>query len=132
MKNLTLGQKILSAVLGIFAMFGVYQTANLGGASDTYTATTTSSAWAGLHIPVKYNSPAVLGSICVASTTGALPLTQTLTLWNATSTTDSASTTIAVIQTGYTGCFGNDLNFPQGLIISAGAGFAGSYTIGYR
>jgi hypothetical protein len=104
----------------------------LGGYGDSYTATSTSSSWAGLHIPVKYNSATMLGSICVGSTTPATPLTQTLTLWNATSTTDSASTTVAVLQTGYSGCFGNDLSFPRGLIISAGAGFNGRYTIGYK
>lgn len=128
----TLGQKILGVIVSLFALFGVYQTTNLGAANDTYTATTTSSAWAGLHIPLKYNSPAVLGSLCVASSTPATPLTQTLTLWNATSTTDSASTTVAVIQTGFTGCFGYGLSFPRGLIISAGTAFNGFYTIGYR
>lgn len=70
-----------------------------------------------------------LGSITIASTTNA-----SIRIWNATSTTDSASTTplFTLATSTAAGTYTFDLILTRGLIIDYPIGFAGSYVITYR
>lgn len=131
MKNLTVGQKILSAIIGLFALLGVYTAAPLGNVADNavMSATTTSSSWAGIKNQIKSTS-GILGSVIIASTTPTSSIGSVMLLKNATSTTDISSTTIAVV--GYTTSpqnFPYNMSFSRGLIVEAGTGFNGVYTI---
>lgn len=92
-----------------------------------YIATSTTAIPVGMRTLVS-NGPATLGSIVVASSSAA-----TLRVWNATSTTDSASTTVAVVKASVgENTFTFDASLTRGLIIELGTGFNGAYTVTYR
>ena len=79
-------------------------------------------------IATSTNWQRVFGYITVASSSAA-----TLTVKNATSTTDIASTTIAVLRAGIAeGTYQFDAVMTRGLIIDVPVGFHGDYVIGYR
>lgn len=95
-----------------------------------YTATTTGNGQAGLHLLAKttFNgSSCGMGSVIVASSSAT-----TFTVWNATSTTDVASTTITKLKAGIVeGTYTFDVSC-RGVVIEAPAGFNGFYTTTYR
>lgn len=99
---------------------------------NEYTSTTTDSTAAGTHWvarTVNGGSSCVLGSIVVASTTS----TSDFRIWNATSTTDIASTTLVYLPiSAGAGTYIYDVVCSRGLIIDTPTGFTGSYTITYR
>jgi hypothetical protein len=122
---------ILTAVL-VFLGGTQVNKVNLGSVADGqgYYATTTAagSGFAGIHKQLK-TSYGMLGSVVVASTS---PV-GTFTIWNATSTTDTASTTIAtfpVLPTAGTYTF--DVEAPRGIIVNAGTGFIGNYVVTWK
>jgi hypothetical protein len=70
----------------------------------------------------------IFGSIIVASSTNTA-----ITIWNATSTIDTGSTTIAVLPAGATaGTYTFDVSFSRGIILSASSTFAGWYVATYK
>ena len=74
------------------------------------------------------NTYGTLGSVIISSTTAG-----TMKIWNATSTTDSASTTIATFAaSAANGTYTFDAIITRGLIIETSIGFAGGYTITHR
>lgn len=69
-----------------------------------------------------------LGSVIIASSSGA-----TIELWNATSTTDVASTSIVKFKASVAeGTYTFDLNFDRGLILRVPAGSSGDFVTTYR
>ncbi len=127
-------KKILSIIVGLFALFGVYTATPLGNVNynEAMMSTTTSSAWAGIKNQIK-SSSGIIGSVLISSTTPASSIGAVLILKNATSTTDVSSTTIGIV--GYTTTPLNlpvNVSFTRGLIVEAGAGFNGVYTITYK
>lgn len=97
--------------------------------SNEYRATTTLAAWANIPHMITSDSSAVLGSVVIGTTHASI-----VEIWNATSSTDIASTTIAVIAAspviGSTMTF--DVAAPRGLMVNTVTGFTGRYTITYR
>lgn len=129
---------LLVIVLGFFAFKTPSSTnyehvgsVTVGG---EYQGTTTSVAgFAGLQVSLVSNKAGTLGSVVVSSTTPATPTTGTLRIMNATSTTDISSTTIASFPIQPTqGTYTFDIFAPRGIIVEAGAGFNGTYTITSR
>ena len=95
--------------------------------SNEYHATTTDSTSVNTYSQIKSTS-ATLGSIVVASSSAT-----TLTIWNATSTTDIASTTITKLVASIgEGTYTFDVEAPRGLIIATPTAFNGSYVITWR
>ena len=95
--------------------------------SSEYTPSYSGSLTVG-HNLIVGNNPVTLGQITVASTSAG-----TLKVWNATSTTDSASTTVALLKASVVeGTYVFDAFLTRGLIVELGAGFNGAYTITYR
>lgn len=96
-----------------------------------YQATTTSTMGTNKHqlIQSAYNSSSVtLGSIVVASTSAT-----TIKVWNATSTTDIASTTLGTLKASVAeGTYTFDLILTRGLILEIPTGFNGNYIITHR
>lgn len=96
-----------------------------------YNATTSIATSAGTHWLAKSTTNAgvcVLGSIIVASSSDT-----TFTLWNATSTTDIASTTIvAMVADIAVGTYQYDITCSRGLVVETPASFDGQYTTTYR
>lgn len=98
----------------------------LGGAVEINEATTTSAIAIGFS-QLK-SSSAVVGSVVVASTSAT-----TLTLWNATSTTDTASSTITTLKASVgEGTYTLNSSAPRGLIIELPTGFNGDYVVTWR
>lgn len=105
---------------------------------NEYQATSTSNMGTG-HIVIGLKDPtavgaestvplSVLGSVIVASSSAVA-----VTLWDATSTTDTASTTIGTIKASVTeGVYTFDSAIKRGLIVNLPTGDAGSYVITYR
>src|SRR3990167_5070649 len=92
--------------------------------SNEYHATTTDATSVNTYSQIKSTS-AVLGSIVVASSSAT-----TLTIWNATSTTDTASTTITKLVASIgEGTYTFDVEAPRGLIIATPTSFNGSYVV---
>ena len=76
-------------------------------------------------------TPVTLGSVVISSTSPA----GLFTIRNATSTTDKASTTVAIFDNSTAvaaGTYTFDLVLDRGLVIEMGTGFAGGYTITWR
>jgi len=97
------------------------------GVSSEYFSTTTVSTSAGTHWLARGGS-CTFGSVVVASSSAT-----TLTLWNATSTTDSASTTIATLKAAISeGTFTFDTVCDRGLVVETPTGFNGVYVVTYR
>ena len=94
-----------------------------------YTATTTDSGEAGRHLVARSSGAAcALGSVTVASSSGT-----TFEVWNATSTTDIASTSLLRLKASVAeGTYTLGAACPRGLIIAAPTGFNGSYVTTYR
>lgn len=120
--------KIIAVLLAIVAALG--GGAVLGGstAGNEYTATSTAASFAGTHRQLKVGAGS-LGVVTISSTSA-----HALTLWNATSTTDSASTTIATFKASVAeGTYQFDTaSFSRGLVVSAEAGYQGSAVVGWR
>lgn len=97
------------------------------GVGNEYSATSTATMTTVMNT-ILVNRPVTLGSIVIASSSS-----KTLTIWNATSTIDTASTSVAVFKANTVeGTYTFDVSLPRGLIIQTPAGFDGSYTITYR
>ena len=135
MKNIIIGIGIaLVVVVGYNLVTGdktkVFQGGGVVQGSE-YNSTTTIAASAGIHWLAKGISGGgicTLGSIVVASSSDT-----SFTLWNATSTTDSASTTITTLVADVAeGTYIYDITCSRGLIIAAPTDFDGSYTTTYR
>jgi len=95
--------------------------------SGEYHATTTVATSAGTHWLARTGS-CTLGSVVVASSSAT-----TLTLMNATSTTDIASTTITTLKAGISeGTYTYDTICTRGLVVETPADFNGSYTVTFR
>lgn len=93
---------------------------------NEYYATSTVGMSAVMN-PVKTGA-VTLGSVIVASTTAF-----TFTIWNATSTTDTASTTWGHFSTSpANGTYTFDASLPRGIVVQTPTGFAGDYVITYR
>lgn len=127
---------IAAAVAVIAFVMAVYvpRQSFIAGAQtgDAFTATTTSSGQAGLNLMVKTTyetSPyCELGSVIIASTSA-----QAITIKNATSTTDTASTTLAYFPANTAaGTYTFEAACTRGLAVQPVAGFNGFYIITYR
>ena len=134
---------LLGIITAVFCgAFFSLQTNTVSGSvvqGGEYKATTTSTMGASKHqvIGLINTSPAIaqssttlqtLGSVIVASSSAA-----SMTIWNATSTTDVSSTTIAVFKASVgEGTYTFDVALTRGLIIALPAGSNGAYTITYR
>ena len=100
-----------------------------------YMATTTTGMATAGHIPVIANvsgnsNPltSTLGSIIVASSSAT-----TITIWNATSTTDIASTSFVTLKASVAeGTYTFDAELSRGLVVVKPTGFNGDYVITYR
>lgn len=128
---MTFSQKVLSALIGLFALFGVsLGVNNLGSIQDgnAYSATTTGSFAVATSTMIKTGN-GTLGSVVIGTTSGT-----TFRLMDATSTTDIASSTLMSVAAspviGSTMTF--DVAFSRGLFIEFPASFVGRYTITYR
>jgi hypothetical protein len=132
-----IGNYIVGAVLTLLALFGInvgQQTLSGVSVGSEYNATTTRAMTGGVALAapafrtIVSDSRATLGSVVIASTTAA-----TIRLWNATSTTDSASTSIASFPASVAaGTYTFDSIADRGLIVELGTGFAGDYIITSR
>lgn len=135
MKNV-LDKIIILGVVVVIAslLFGGSTDKKFGGVvqGSEYLATTTRSTSAGTHWLAKSTTNArvcVLGSVVVASSSP----DATLVLWNATSTTDSASSTIATLKASIgEGTYTYDITCSRGIVVETPSGFNGEYTITYR
>lgn len=119
----------LVLVLGTFVLFVLSPRQTLGSVEtgQEYNATTTDSGEAGTYLAAK-SLPGAVGSILVASSSAT-----TFTLWNATSTTDTASTSVITLKASIAeGTYTLDATFDRGVIISAPTGFNGQYITTYR
>ena len=125
-------------ILGLVFTFGMQFSARDGGVlgsvavSNEYFATTTDSTSVGTHSLIR-GSVTTLGSVVVASSSASALTVNAVKIWNATSTTDSASTTITTIRPATAeGTYTFDVVAPRGLIIQTPTGFNGSYVITWR
>lgn len=128
MKNI-----IGSIIVGVIVLLGVFYTdkpsINLGSVTDgqAYTSTSTDSTYANSRRQIK-SSSGVLGSVVVLGTSATV-----VEIKNATSTTDIASTTIAIMTASpATGTYVFDAAFDRGLVVNFLGSFTGSYAITYR
>ena len=137
--KIILGLGVLVAVF-----FGAYFAMKAGGVSASvpisgeYQATSTTNIGTGhIVIGLRNASPdiaqssttlSVLGSVIVASSSATA-----VTLWDATSTSDVSSSTIAIFKSAISeGVYTFDIILKRGLIINLPTGDNGSYTITYR
>lgn len=91
-----------------------------------YIATTTATMGTGFS--VLKSSTGSLGSVIVASSSAA-----TFTVWNATSTTDVASTSpVRFVASPANGTYTFDAVFDRGIIVENPTGANGSYTVTWR
>lgn len=111
------------------------------GVTDEYIATSTfaklggtsavnppAAATARTIMSLVASSTGTLGSIIVASSSATI-----LDIWNATSTTDSASSSIAhVVASPANGTYTFDVVVDRGIIVDMPTGFNGAYTITWR
>lgn len=130
MNTLTFKQKVVGVLLALAALWGGSTgVANLGSvtADGTYQATTT-VGMASVHNLISANRVVTLGSIVVASSSATA-----FKVWNATSTTDSASTTAFQLKAAVAeGTYTFDIELPRGLIVERPTGFNGDYVVTYR
>lgn len=126
--------KIVGLIVALLVFFGfATDNINLGGVQQgsEYNATTSISTSAGTHWLAKgiaSGGTCALGSVVIASTS-----VTTLTLWDATSTTDIASTTIVTFKENVVeGTYVYDIVCFRGLIVETPSSFDGIYTITYR
>jgi len=118
-------------IIALAVLALVWQTPNSAVGSvmpgGEYMATTTSGVAAGIK-SVAPNKVVTLGSVVIASST-----TGTMTIKNATSSIDTASTTVITFPANATpGTYTFDADLTRGLFVELGTGFAGDYVITYR
>lgn len=117
--------------VGVLVLLSALSGNNPLGAAITgqaYTATTTDSGEAGTHLQAKTARGCEVGSVVIASSSAT-----SFVLWNATSTTDTASTTLATFEAGAVeGTYTFDVVCTRGLVIEAPAGFNGSFVTTYK
>ena len=133
---------LMGFILGLgYVVMQVKNTYASVSVTDEYMSTTTSQMFGDVVNPVKQqrqivaNRPATLGSVTIASTSPSVNNAGggVFKIWNATSTTDSASTTVARFATSTTaGTYTYDVRLERGLILEFPAGFMGEYTVTYR
>jgi hypothetical protein len=125
---MSLKQKISAVIAAVIILFGgSYSATNIGsvGRTSEYKATTTVSMAA---MQLIQTGESVLGSVIIASSSAI-----TMRIWNATSTTDSASTTVAIFKAAAgENTYTFDTVLTRGLVIAPASGFNGAYTITYR
>lgn len=128
---------MLALILIAAAVFGYYsvlpQVANGSVITgQAYNSTTSISTSAGSFWQARSTSNVggcELGSVIIASSTAA----STFRLWDATSTTDVASTSIVVFPTSaVAGTYTFDIVCKRGLIIDTPTGFNGVYVVTWR
>lgn len=133
--NNILNYKNILAVAGLlvaitFAMLVLQSPREAYGSTypgGEYLATTTVGMGL-LQNVVSGNRPVSLGSIIVASSSGT-----TFKIWNATSTTDVASTTVTAFKASVgEGTYVFDSTLSRGLIVENPSGFNGDYVITFR
>lgn len=119
---------LLLAVFGAF-LFGSQQASGSVSVTDEYFATSTTATVAGKHLKTTGGTGlCALGSVVVASSSAT-----TFTLWNATSTTDISSTTIATFVADLPeGTYTLDVNCNRGLVLDTPVGFNGYFVTTYR
>jgi hypothetical protein len=131
-------EKTLIAIIALIVIVGVgikftsdeTPAAPLGNISpnEAMQGTSTYPTSSFLASTIISNSGGTLGSLIIASTTNA-----TFEMWDATSTTDIASTSIAKFPASVAaGAYPYNRILTRGLIVHMQAGFAGSYTITSR
>lgn len=125
----TIGALVIVLVLGFVYLFGVVNREKSSYGSvvigNEYQSTTT-IGMSGKNLI--FTGSGVLGSIIISSSSAA-----TLTVNDATSTIDAASTTKAFfISSPANGTYTFDLVLTRGLSLDLGSGFNGAYTITYR
>ena len=129
---MSFNKKIVGVVIAVLALFGITQAPSVGSVtrSNEYNATTTAAGWADHQFIGTADSIGTLGSIIIGTTDATI-----VELRDATSTTDIASTSIAVIAAspaiGSTMTF--DYAIKRGLSVITTSSFAnGKYTITFR
>lgn len=96
--------------------------------SNEYRATTSIASSAGTHYLASTLPNCTLGSIVVASTSETL-----FRIWDATSTTDVASTTLLTMDNSpAAGTYTFDLTCKRGIVVDTPASFTGVYVVTYR
>ncbi len=107
--------------------YGSVSLANEYKSTTTATMNGSGATTARTQISIQ-SGESVLGSVVVSSTTNA-----TFKIWNATSTTDIASTTALTFSASpANGTYTYDVSLTRGLILEFPSGFLGSYTITFR
>lgn len=123
---MTIKKKIIAFLGVLIVLFGGSATLGSVNQSNEYHATTTSAIADGHW--VLQTGQSVLGSVVVASSSAT-----TFKVWNATSTTDIASS--SPVQFGASpadGTYTFDIVMSRGVVIELPANFDGSYTVTYR
>lgn len=121
---------VIVSLLGVFVLTG-YPTMGSTIMGNDYQATTSISTSANTHWQAKVaaNGGCSLGSVVVASSSSGTRFK----LWNATSTTDTASTTIADFDEAIAvGTYTYDITCTRGLVVETPTGFSGVYTVTFR
>lgn len=128
--NLTFKQKVSGIIVAILALFGISTgTAMVGGVNQgqeySY-STTTGSFTVGTSTAIKIGQGA-LGSLNIGTVSAGI-----FKIKDATSPTDSASTTLFEASGSQTGSYQFDVNFNRGLFLEIPTTFVGRFTITYR
>lgn len=135
MKQSTFILLFIGVIIGVTASIYYFSNATNAGASvvtgSEYISTTTDSTYAGSHrvLRTTVNAPScTIGSVIVASSSATA-----FTVWNATSTTDVASTTLATFKASVAeGTYTFDSACSRGIAVSFPAGFNGSVVFTHR
>lgn len=131
-KYINYGLGVIVSIIVIFSLIhinGVKENSVLGSIQDgmAYTSTSTDSTYAN-SIRMFKTSGGTLGSVIVGGTSATI-----VELRDATSTTDSASTTIATFAASpATGTYTFDSAFTRGLSVVFTGSFTGKYMITWR
>lgn len=128
---LILSGMVLGVLVGAFYFSNASKALAGVDSGSEYNATTTTSTQANTHRLVKTTtiSPVcTIGSVVIASSSATA-----FTVWNATSTTDVASTTFATFEANAVeGTYAFDSTCTRGIVIAAPTGFNGSVVTTYR
>ena len=127
----------IAGIVTTFVLVFVFATGRVDGpvgsvfSGHEYTSTTTQSTSAATDYVAKSltgGGTCSLGSVVVASTSAT-----TLTIMNATSSTDTASTTLAIFKPSVgEGTYTFDVTCSRGIVIETPTGFDGVYTVTYK
>lgn len=113
-------------VIGFMLIYNPFKATGSIGEGQSYNATST-VPMTGTWNQLKYGQ-GDLGSVVVASTSATV-----LRIWNATSSTDVASTSpVHFVASPANGTYQFDATFDRGIIVERVAGFNGAYTITWR